>query len=66
MTETETRPNIRIEISNNLADSMEVDQDNEPAGREEGEIWDESSTTQQAVPEITPKFGNRVSSEIYF
>lgn len=66
MAEAEIRPNIRIEISNNLADSMEVDEDDKTAGREEGEIWEESSTLPKEAPEIVPKFGNKVSTCVYY
>lgn len=64
MSEAE-RPNIRIEISNNLAESMEVDGENQTqSGREEGEIWEENSSILQAIPQIVPKQGNRVSSKL--
>lgn len=63
MAEADVRPNIRIEISNNLAETelMEVDQENKALGIEEGEIWEERPITPQIEPKIVPKSGNRVS-----
>lgn len=59
MAEAEIRPNIRIEISNNLAESMDVDEEDK-TGREEGEIWEENAATPEAAPQVVPKAGNRV------
>lgn len=64
MADADVRPNIRIEISNNLAESesMEVDDDeNRSLGREEGEICEDSSSALLTEPQIVPKLGNRVS-----
>lgn len=63
MAEAEARPNIRIEISNNLVDSMEVDDENSATGREEGEIWEENPPLPQAAPQ-TVTLGNRVCVHI--
>lgn len=62
MAETDIRPNIRIEISNNLVEpeSMDVDEENKASGREEGEIWEETAAPQAAV-KTASKPGNRVS-----
>lgn len=65
MAETDLRPNIRIEISNNLVESelMEVEEEeNEASGREEGEIWEDSANVSEPAIRITPQPGNRVSA----
>lgn len=67
MADKEVRPNIRIEITNNLAESMEVDNDEKSALTEEGEILDKTEV-EETVPSNTDKrndaytVGHRVST----
>lgn len=54
MADKEARPNIRIEITNNLAESMEVDDDEKSTVTEEGEILDKTEN-EEPVPSNTDK-----------
>lgn len=55
---TEERPNIRIEIHNNLVEEMEVDDEN---GIEEGEISDAKEDDEQIEPIKDNQLSRRVS-----
>lgn len=54
----EERPNIRIEIQNNLLESMDVDQDPKDIIGEEGEIMDDNEVEENDA-KITSKENSR-------
>lgn len=56
---TEERPNIRIEIHNNLVEEMEVDVEN---SAEEGEISDAKEDDDEIHPNTNNQISRRVSN----
>lgn len=63
MAEPEARPNIRIEITNNLAEPMDVD-DEKSTGVEEGEICENNET--DAAPASSSEGGYKIGNRVRF
>lgn len=64
MNTIEERPNIRIEIHNNLVDeSMDVDENSEENAFEEGEI---SDNNEEKIVSTNNQFSRRVSNILQF
>lgn len=58
----EERPNIRIEIQNNLIESMDVDEGPKENDGEEGEIRDDNEVDENDAEIMSKQYSHRVCS----